>query len=420
MSDRTPRPALVIGLCLLTIVFDGYDLIVFASAVPTLLAYAEWGLTPAEVGLIGSYALVGMLVGGIAVGTITDMIGRRRTVIGCLTLFSAAMLVCAVAPNPAVFGIFRFIAGIGLGGVAPTVIALTVESAPAHRRNLYNAIVCSGYAVGGMLAAVLALFLLQPLGFRFLFALGAIPLVTLVPLALWLLPESPTFKRVAARKRLVSVGRALRSRLAVALVLFAVANFASLLVSYGLNTWLPQLMRSAGYAVGPAMIFLLVLNAGAVFGAVFGAALSDRYGPRYVTPVAFLTAAVSIFLLSVELPTVALYCLIFVAGASTIGTQIVLFGRVATHFAPDIRATSVGFTSGLGRLGAICGPLVGGYLAQAGVGFAVNFQIFAVAALLAAVATALVTDRTRHRTASAVPEHVAPEIDAPVVHREAA
>lgn len=397
MPNRTSRPGLVIGLCLLTIVFDGYDLIVFGSAVPKLLAYPEWGLTPAEVGLIGSYALVGMLIGGIGVGTITDLFGRRRTVIGCLALFSAAMLVCAVAPNPAVFGIFRFVAGIGLGGVAPTVIALTVESAPPRRRNLYNAIVCSGYAVGGMLAAVLALIFLEPLGFRFLFALGAIPLVTLVPLAMWLLPESPAFKRLTARRQLVSLGKALRSRLAVALVLFAVANFASLLISYGLNTWLPQLMRSAGYAVGPAMIFLLVLNAGAVFGAIFGAALSDRFGPRYVTPVAFLTAAVSIFLLSVKLPTVALYGLIFVAGATTIGTQIVLFGRVATHFAPDIRATTIGFTSGIGRLGAICGPLVGGYLAQAGVSFAVNFQIFAAAALLAAVATVLVTNRTRHQ-----------------------
>jgi AAHS family benzoate transporter-like MFS transporter len=398
MSNQTTRrPNLVFGLCLLAIVFDGYDLVVFGAVVPKLLAYPEWGLTPAEVGLIGSYALVGMLVGGISVGTITDLIGRRRTVIGCLTLFSAAMLVCALAPNPVVFGVFRFIAGIGLGGIAPTVIALTVESAPAHRRNLYNALVCAGFPLGGMLAALLGLFFLQSLGFRFMFAVGALPLVTLVPLVMWLLPESPVFTRTAkARDRLATLGKALRSRLAVALMLFAVANFAGLLVSYGLTTWLPQLMRAAGYAVGPALIFLLVLNAGAVFGAVFGSTLADRFGPRFVTPAAFLVATASIFLLSAELSTFALYLLVFVAGASSVGTQILLFGHVATHFAPDIRATSLGFASGIGRLGAIMGPLIGGYLAQAGAPFGVSFQIFAAAALLGAIATILVPARTRH------------------------
>jgi AAHS family benzoate transporter-like MFS transporter len=394
--------ALIIGLCFLTIVFDGYDIIVYGSVVPKLLAYREWGLTPAEVGAIGSYALLGMLIGGITVGTITDLIGRRRTVIGCLTLFSAAMLVCAAAPNPEVLGVFRFIAGIGLGGVAPTVIALAVETAPPHRRNLYNAFVGSGFAFGGVLAAVLALFFLQPLGFRFMFAVGAVPLITAVPLLLWLLPESPSFERSrGARHRLVTLGRALRSRLAVALVLFAVANFAGLLVAYGLNIWLPQLMRSAGYALGPALVFLLLLNAGGVAGGVLGSMLSDRLGPRFVTPFAFLVATVSIFLLSVKLPLAVLYCLIFLAGASTIGTQIVLFGHVATHFASDLRATSLGFTSGIGRLGGMLGPLLGGYLAQVGVGFAVNFQIFAAVALLGAVAITLVPHRTRHVAADA-------------------
>ncbi|WP_084734738.1 MFS transporter [Actinophytocola xinjiangensis] len=410
------------GLCFFIILFDGYDLIVYGSVVPELLAYSEWALTPAEIGLIGSYALLGMLIGGVVVGTITDLVGRRRTVIGCLTLFSAAMLACAVAPNPELFGVFRFIAGAGLGGIAPTVIALTIESAPAGRRNLNNALVTSGYAVGGMTAAVLALIFLEPLGFRFMFAIGALPLVTLVPLALWLLPESPAFVRTdrteAARRRLAALGRSMRGRAAVALALFAVANFAGLLLSYGLNTWLPQLMRSAGYALGPALVFLLVLNLGAVVGAVVGSALSDRLGPRFVTPAAFLVATASIFLLSVKLPIVVLYVVIFIAGAATIGTQIVLFGHIATHFAPNIRATSIGLTSGFGRLGGMAGPLVGGYLAQAGIGFAVNFQIFAAVALLGAVAVVLVPVRSRH--VSSEVHELTPRTEERVVHDDAA
>lgn len=378
MPLRHGSPALVVALGFAAIVFDGYDLIVFGSVVPALLEHPEWDLTAAEIGAIGSYALIGMLVGAISSGRLTDLFGRRRLFIGCLAWFSIMMIGVAAAPSPELLGLFRFLAGLGFGGIAPTAIALVVESVSASRKNLLNAVMLAGFPVGGVLAAVLAVGLLEPYGFRLLFAVGALPLVTLVPLALWLLPESPQFRRARSGLRGIPLGP---------LTYFAVANFAGFLLVFGLNTWLPQLMRLAGYDLGSALGFLLVLNLGAVAGGLAGSALADRWGGRWVATALFVVAAASLVLVALPMPVFLVYLVVAIAGAATIGNQIVVYGYVATHFPAEHRATALGVTSGLGRLGAAIGPVLGGLLVTTGL--TVNVGVFAAVALLGALASAL-------------------------------
>jgi AAHS family benzoate transporter-like MFS transporter len=381
----TRSPWLVVALGFAAIVFDGYDLIVYGSAVPALLAQPGWGLTPTDVGAIGSYALLGMLVGAISAGALTDLLGRRRLFIGCLAWFSLMMLGVALAPNPELLGVFRFLAGLGFGGIAPTAIALVVEVAPAARRNLLNAVMLAGFPVGGVLAAILAVGLLEPYGFRLLFGLGVLPLVTLVPLAMWLLPESPQFRRERTRP-----GDLLRGGVASSALLFAVANFCGFLLVFGLNTWLPQLMRLAGYNLGSALGFLLALNVGGVIGGLAGSALADRYGSKRVATVLFVVAAGALGLLAIPLPGVLVYVVVAVAGAASVGNQIVVYGYVATHFPAGFRASALGFTSGIGRLGAAAGPLIGGFLVAAGFGLGANVGVFAAVAVVGALASVLV------------------------------
>jgi len=386
-----PRAVAAVALCFGAIVFDGYDLIVYGSAVPALLQYQPWGLTPAQAGVIGSYALFGMFLGAIASGTLTDLIGRRRLFIASLTWFSLMMVLVATAPDPWSLGLFRFLAGLGFGGIPPTAIALVVEIAPAARRHLINGLMLCGFPIGGVLAALLAILLLEPAGFRTLFAVGALPLVTLVPLAIWLLPESPSFerRRGAGRTR-GGVAQLVKGRAAVATALFVVANFCGFLLVFGLNTWLPQLMRGAGYELGSALAFLLVLNVGAIAGGLGGSALADRYGSRWVATVLFAAAVLALALIAVPLPTAVLYLLVFVAGAATTGNQIVVYGYVAAHYPPARRATALGLSSGIGRLGAVTGPLLGGSLLAAGFGLGWNVGVFALVAVVGAVACALV------------------------------
>ncbi len=408
---RTRSPWVVVALGFAAIVFDGYDLIVYGSVVPALLAHPEWALTAPQVGAIGSYALVGMFVGAIAAGTLTDRFGRRRVFIGCLAWFSVMMLAVAAAPTPELLGLARFLAGLGFGGIAPVAIALVVEWAPRSRRNLLNAVMLCGFPIGGVLAAIAGIALLEQYGFRMLFGLGALPLVTLLPLAIRLLPESPDYTPGAAAAPDAPgeiAGAGLRSRRnMLALALFALANVAGFLLVYGLNTWLPQLMRQAGYELGSAIAFLLVFNLGAVVGGLTGSALADRFGSRWVATGAFGIGVVSIALLALPLPSVVLYLLIAVAGGASVGTQIVVFGYVATHFGANHRATALGVSTGVGRLGAVAGPLVGGYLIASGLGLGWNFLAFAAVALVGALAAVAVPSRTA--PAPQIPAGVVPQ-----------
>jgi AAHS family benzoate transporter-like MFS transporter len=412
------------ALCFAVIVFDGYDLIVYGATLPGLLEYRDWGLTKTEAGAIGSYALIGMLVGALVAGTVTDLIGRRKVLMIGVAWFSLAMIGCALAPSLTWFGLFRLLAGLGLGGVMPTAVALTAEYSRTDRRSLNNAIMFSGYSVGGVLAAVMTMNLMPDHGFRIMYWTGALPLL-LVPVLWRLLPESTSFLAVRgshARKSRTAVppaGAAAgppRQGLATLFervhllpaLLFALTSFLGLLLVYGLNTWLPQIMKSAGYPLSSSLLFLVVMNAGAVFGTVLVAPLGDRLGMRPVTACAFLTAAVSITLLSFATAAPLMYALVAVAGFGTVGTQIMVNAYVAMHFPAGIRATALGWTLGVGRLGAILGPTFGGYLLAADIDASWNFYAFAIPAA-AGVALVLFLPA---KDKAAVPSRTAVELPA--------
>lgn len=390
----------VLGIAMSAMIVDGYDVIVFGSAIPALRAHEDWNLSAQDIGQIASLAIVGMLLGAFLSGPITDRIGRRWGLIGCISWFSIAMIGVGAAPSPEVLGFFRFIAGLGFGGVLPTAIALTMEWAPAGRRNLSNALVQCGFPAGGILAAFAAIALLEDHGFRALFLLGALPLVTIVPLAIWKLPESAEFRqtqksdisRSSVRQNLAN---AFAARFIPVLIVFALANFCSFLLVYALNTWLPELMRTAGFGLGSSLSFLLTLSLGAIAGGAVGSAFADRFGNKLVVSIGFSIAAVALMLISLSPPTAVLYILIAVAGATTLGTQIVLFGYAGAYFAADVRATSVGFTSGVGRLGAITGPILGGTLVGRDIGLGWSFGVFAAVALVGALLTMLAPSTAR-------------------------
>lgn len=394
-TAATKNRHLVVAICFAAIVFDGYDLIIYGSTVPSLLAYEEWSLTPAQVGALGSYALLGMLFGALASGPLTDRFGRRKVLLGCLILYSTAMLFIASAPNPEVLGVLRFIAGLGFGGVAPVAIALVVEVARPHERQRLNAMMLSGFSVGGVMAALAALAFLDDVGFRGLWGFGAIALVTVVPLAWWFIPETvPAARRTevdasaSSPLRLLTGGRA-----ALALVLFAVANFAGFLLVFGLNTWLPELMRKAEYDLGSALTFQLLLNLGAVVGGIAGSALADRHGARVIAPICFVIATAAVVVMATAPATPVMAVATVAAGVGSIGTQMIVFGYVATYFSAEVRGTALGLTTGIGRLGAVTGPTIGGLLLSSGLGNAWVFGFFGAVAILGGLACVVVPRR---------------------------
>lgn len=407
----------VVALCTLALVFDGYDLVVYGTVVPVLLNDPSHlgAITPAEAGRLGSYALIGVLVGALGAGAVGDRIGRRKVLLVNLVWFSLGMGATALAQSATTFGLLRFLTGVGVGALVATVGAMVAEFAPAGQRNRYNAVVYSGIPAGGVLAALVAILLDDVTGWRGLFWIGALPLVVLFPLALAKLPESPKWliargrvaeaEAVCARHRLpmpapeavhavdterVGFSALASRRFGPATLLLGTMSFAGLLLTYGLNTWLPEIMGQNGYGKSWALAFLLVLNGGAIVGGLLASTAADRIGARTIVASTFLMATVALLMLPLGLPVALLILAVAVAGVGTIGTQVLIYGLVSNYYPTSARAAGVAWCAGFGRLGGILGPVIGGALVGAVGGSDAAFRIFAAIAVVGAVVTVLV------------------------------
>ncbi|OLS99562.1 hypothetical protein BJF90_08755 [Pseudonocardia sp. CNS-004] len=196
-------------------------------------------------------------------------------------------------------------------------------------------------------------------------------------------PEPPTAGATTSKVRTSEIfGRYRRWT-----ILFVLISFCGLLLSYGVGTWLPQIMRQAGYPLGSAISFLLVLNLGNVIGTLLIASVADRIGSRRAIPIALSVGAVSLVLLSIPLPQVLLYVLVTLLGFGAMGSQILVNGFVAASYPSRIRASGLGFVMGVGRLGGIAGPYAVGLLISTGLGFQWNFWFFAAFAVIALLLT---------------------------------
>ncbi|AWC31366.1 aromatic acid/H+ symport family MFS transporter [Bacillus cytotoxicus] len=408
LSNSTTR--LVVLICWLAILADGYDLGIYGAILPTLLEDQNWALSPTQAGTIASYALLGMFIGAILVGTITDYIGRKWTLVFCLSLFSLTMGLAAIASSPELFGFFRFIGGIGLGGVIPTASALTIEYSPEKRQSFIYALMFTGYPLGIVLGAILSIFMLQDFGWRTMFGIGMIPLL-LVPIIIRYLPESIQFLlsrnrqeeaiRVSERFQIQLPQKqtynppkekqqsgyfVLFSKQYVrATLLFWLTYIMGMFLIYGLNTWLPQMMRKAGYPLGSSLSFLLMLNITAAIGALFAGAIADRIGAKIVISFSYLMAAICIGLLTIQTSTTMIYILIGIAGIGSVGITQILNAYVTQYFPSRIRATALGWGLGLGRIGAIAAPIIIGIFMTLQYNQVWNFYVFAFAGLIAAI-----------------------------------
>lgn len=409
MNSNAPSKSLagIFVLCWLGLLADGYDLYVYGATLPALIGQPPFNVTPAAAGAVGSLALVGMLLGSLIVGTLTDRLGRRRIFVSALALFSLAMLACAMAPSWELFAAFRFIACFGVGGLLPTAVALTNEFAPPGKKSLFLGAVLTGPATGTVAASLTSLAVLESSGFRPVYAIGAAGLL-IVPFAWFLLPESPSFLRTRSRTAeadsieaayglprttdvpatavRVSPTRALFANgTGKTTVLLWGITLLSLLTIFGVSTWLPQIMRTAGFGVGSSVAFLLAYSVGAVVGTVLASVASQKFGPGPLVVVGFASAAAALLLMSANPPAALMTVLAAVAGFGGLGTQNMINDYIAQFYPAATRATGLGWALAVGRIGAIAGPTYGALLVGLGGGVPVAAIAFAAPALLGAV-----------------------------------
>ncbi len=420
----------VIILCTLLMIVDGYDMVSYGTVVNALMR--DWSLSPVQAGWLGSAALIGMLIGGLLLAPQADRWGRRPMLIGCLIGSSVFTAACALAPGFLPLFLSRTAVGICLGALVANFTALVGEFAPRRFRALMVCLVSSSYSAGGIAAALVALQAIPTLGWRSVFWIGTVSIALLPFLIVWL-PESPAYlaRRPERRVELDRLLRGLAPELDPAAVSAGTAStgtdpgpaapadarsrpsrapvvellrvggtlgtvslwvvFAmAMLLSYALNTWLPSLMTAAGYPLASGLMNLVMLNVGGIIGALVAGYLADRIGTRRVITIWFLLAAASLASLALRPPGMLLSVLLIIAGACTIGTLAITHALAVEHYPAHVRSTGIGWAAGIGRIGAIGGPVLGGALLGLALPFQANFVAAAVPGLIGAAAVSLV------------------------------
>ncbi|GAB3578743.1 aromatic acid/H+ symport family MFS transporter [Leifsonia lichenia] len=389
-------------LCWIVVALDGFDLVVLGTVIPTLIDTGALGFTPGGATAVATAGLVGVGIGALAVGPLTDRYGRRATLITCVALFSVFTIAVIASPNVFVFGALRLFAGLGLGACIPTVLASVGEFAGAARTGRSTTLTMTGYHVGAVLTALLALAIVP--NWQLMFLIGGVAGLLVLPLLWFSLPESSVVTRAAgpsgppAARPAGSIGVLLRRPYLLVSLSIWTASFMGLLLVYGLNTWLPQLMLSAGYDTGNSLGLLLVLNLGAVAGLVLAGTLADRNGIKRVTLIWFFLAAIFLAMLSIRMEEVVLlYAAIFVTGVFVFSAQVLVYALVSQLYPAEVRGTALGFAAGIGRIGAIAGPAITGALVTWGIAYPGGFYVFAAAALVSVLSIATVPAVIRRR-----------------------
>ncbi|MDQ1538801.1 MAG: transporter, family, benzoate transport protein [Actinomycetota bacterium] len=391
-SSPTSRGPWPVVLCWVAVALDGFDLVVLGAVIPTLLKTHALGFTPATVTLVATVGLVGLGLGAVVFGPVTDRFGRRKALIASIGLFSLFTLALAFAPSIAVFVAFRFIAGLGLGACLPTALTYMTEYARPGRGGSAVTKMMTGYHVGAVATAFLALVMIKDFGWESMFIIGGVLGLLTLPVMWAKLPESEAYLETQrAGTAPVTHAAVIKGQyLAISIALW-VATFMGLLLVYGLNTWLPKIMELAGYSTGAGLGFLLALNLGGVTGLLIAGKVSDARGNKPTVLLWFGLAAVLLSALSIKLEsTIAVYIAVFLAGVFVFSAQVLVYALIAHLYPPEIRGTALGMAAGVGRIGAIIGPFLGGALVTAGLAYPWGFYIFSAAALLAAVALAFV------------------------------
>jgi AAHS family 4-hydroxybenzoate transporter-like MFS transporter len=400
--------------CAAVLFLDGFDTQAMGYVAPALAK--EWGLSKAALGPVFSAGLFGLMIGALVFGPVADRVGRKKVIILSTLAFGIGALLTAAVQDMTMLLVIRFLTGLGLGGAMPNAIAMTSEFNPQRRRATMVMIMFCGFSVGAALGGMLAAGLIPYYGWRSVFIVGGVAPLIMAPILAFKLPESVRFlalhgnapARVAELLGQINptatfasgthfviqethlaglpVAHLFRERRTATTLLLWVVFFMSLLDLYFLSNWLPTVLNDLGASVSEAVVIGSMLQVGGVVGTFALGSLIDRFSFRALALVyfgaVFAVGAIGQLSHSAVLVTIA----IFAAGFCIVGGQIAANALAAAFYPTSVKATGVGWALGIGRIGSIIGPVVGGVLLGQKWSVAAVFMAAAVAALCAALA----------------------------------
>jgi MFS transporter, AAHS family, 4-hydroxybenzoate transporter len=404
-------------ICAAVLFIDGFDTQAIGYVAPALAQ--EWNLARGALGPVFSAGLFGLMIGALIFGTVADRIGRKRIIVLSTIAFGVGSFLTVFVHDVPWLITLRFLTGLGLGGAMPNVVALTSEFSPHRRRATVVMAMFAGFSIGAALGGLLAAVLIPIYGWRSVFFVGGLMPLLLAPLLLLFLPESIRYlalvggrdrevadllRRIAPAEKLggdvrfiaqepvlsgLPVAHLFSDRRAATTLLLWIVFFMSLLDLYLLSNWLPTVMNDLGVSISVAAAIGAMLQVGGVLGTVTLGSLIDRFSFQALA-LTYLCAAIAVAAIgftshSTSLVTVA----IFIAGFCIVGGQIASNALTATYYPTAIRSTGLGWALGVGRVGSILGPIIGGAMLARQTGAGPLFLVAAIPALIAAAAAFL-------------------------------
>ena len=402
----------LVNTCLVMAI-EGYDMQVASYAAPAILK--TWHLSSAYFGPVFGFGLFGNLLGGTALGHLGDRLGRKKVIVAGSVFFGVFTLAAAFATSVTALIVLRLLAGIGIGASIPAAIALAIEYAPAHLKARVTSFLFFGYTMGGMIGGFIAARLIPSFGWPSVFLVGGIgPIVLAVLLALTL-PESLRFLAVRQKRpdKMIAILRKLSpttvfaadttftiaeqrhpglpvkqlfmSGRAMATTFLWIAFVSSLLGHYFLTSWLPTILTRAAAPLAYAIIAGALLQGGGGIGGIVLCWLSDKRSMLYIALAYCIACPLIILLPHGHGPGLLLVA--FLVGFFLVGGQIGLNAIAGTIYPTDLRSTGVGWALGVGRLGSIAGPVLGGFLLSSHVPI---YTLFLYTGLVAPVCAAAI------------------------------
>jgi len=403
--SRTQRT--VVALCVLLAITDGLDAQLLAYAAPHIAK--ELGFGPASFGVVFSASLVGMAIGSIAFGMLADRLGRSRVMIGATILFSLATLAIPwVATGIPSFIVTRFVAGLGLGGVTPVLIAIIAENTPRRVRSLAVMVAVGSLSLGAFVSGLVAAWMIPSQGWRSIFVFGGtVPLVIAVALYASLRALARTSiatARISAEdRRKGSVSALFRDGRSLSTTTLWLVFFADLLVLFALMNWLPSLFVSLGLSPTTATVGGAVFSLGGFAGGVvMGIALSRTGRAHGVVATGFAVGVLGVAIVTAGSEHLAVLMVgVAMAGAGVVGGLTGISALAVLLYPDQVRAAGLGWSYGVGRVGSIIGPVVSGILVGTGLGTTSIIGLAALPAGLAGAGVLALGALHRRRLASA-------------------
>ena len=409
--DDVPMTRLQIAavvLCVALNAIDGFDVLAISFAAPGIAA--EWGISRGALGIVLAMELIGMAAGSVVLGSIADNLGRRPIILGCLVVMASGMYLASQATSVNALLATRFVTGVGIGGMLATTNAMVAEYSNARHRNFNVVLMATGYPVGIIIGGSLATILLAHFDWRAVFILGAAMTGVLLPAIWFLMPESISY--LAQKKRpdalaqinriLTRMGHAVLEQLpaseekstgwrdlfspqlARTTILLTTAYLAHIITFYFILKWIPNIVVDMEYSPASAGGILVWANVGGAVGSVLLGGLTHYFRLRSLIITALIGSIVMINVFGMgQVNLTSLAIVAGITGFFTNSAVVGLYAMLAQSYPTHLRAGGTGFVIGMGRAGAVLGPIIAGFLFEGEFSLAAVSFVMALGSLVA-------------------------------------